>query len=247
MILKNKTALITGCQGGIGFALLKKFSENGSNIICCARKKTNDFENTINEIKKKHKNQIYPVYFDLTNESEIKEGIEKIINYSNDIEILVNNAGIDQVSLFQMTKEEKIKEVFQVNFFSILKLVRAIVKIFIKNKNGSIINISSNAATECDAGRSIYAASKSALNSFTKCLSKELGPFNIRVNAVAPGLTNTKMIEKNLDKKILEETIKRIPLKRIASPDEIANVVLFLASDMSGYINGEIINITGGY
>ena len=146
-----------------------------------------------------------------------------------------------------MTKEEKIKEVFQVNFFSILKLVRAIVKIFIKNKNGSIINISSNAATECDAGRSIYAASKSALNSFTKCLSKELGPFNIRVNAVAPGLTNTKMIEKNLDKKILEETIKRIPLKRIASPDEIANVVLFLASDMSGYINGEIINITGGY
>ena len=247
MILKNKTALITGCQGGIGLALLKKFSENGSNIICCARKKTNDFENTINEIKKKHKNQIYPVYFDLTNESEIKEGIEKIINYSNDIEILVNNAGIDQVSLFQMTKEEKIKEVFQVNFFSILKLVRAIVKIFIKNKNGSIINISSNAATECDAGRSIYAASKSALNSFTKCLSKELGPFNIRVNAVAPGLTNTKMIEKNLDKKILEETIKRIPLKRIASPDEIANVVLFLASDMSGYINGEIINITGGY
>ena len=146
-----------------------------------------------------------------------------------------------------MTKEEKIKEVFQVNFFSILKLVRAIVKIFIKNKKGSIINISSNAATECDAGRSIYAASKSALNSFTKCLSKELGPFNIRVNAVSPGLTNTKMIEKNLNKKILEETIKKIPLKRIASPDEIANVVLFLASEMSSYVNGEIINVSGGY
>ena len=146
-----------------------------------------------------------------------------------------------------MTKEEKIKEVFQVNFFSILKLVRAMVKIFIKNKKGSIINISSNAATECDAGRSIYAASKSALNSFTKCLSKELGPFNIRVNAVSPGLTNTKMIEKNLNKKILEETIKKIPLKRIASPDEIANVVLFLASEMSSYVNGEIINVSGGY
>ncbi len=247
MILKNKTALITGCHGGIGLALLKKFSENGSNIICCARKKTNDFENTIKEIKKKNQNQIYPVYFDLNNESEIKEGIEKIINYSKDIEILVNNAGIDQVSLFQMTKEEKIEEVFQVNFFSILKLVRAIVKIFIKNKKGSIINISSNAATECDAGRSIYAASKSALNSFTKCLSKELGPFNIRVNAVSPGLTNTKMIEKNLNKKILEETIKKIPLKRIASPDEIANVVLFLASEMSSYVNGEIINVSGGY
>jgi 3-oxoacyl-[acyl-carrier protein] reductase len=247
MTLKNKTVLITGCNGGIGLALLKRFSENGSDIICCARKKTNEFEDSVNKIKNINKNLIYPVYFDLNNEEEVKDGIEKITNYSKNIEILVNNAGVDQVSLFQMTKEEKIKEVFQVNFFSILILVRAIVKTFIKNKKGSIVNISSNAATECDAGRSIYAASKSALNSFTKCLSKELGPFNIRVNAVAPGLTNTRMIEKNLNKKTLEEIIKRIPLKKIASPEEIANVVLFLASDMSSYVNGEIINITGGY
>ena len=195
----------------------------------------------------KYNNSIIPIYFDLNSENEIKEGIEMILNCNKNIDILVNNAGVDQVSLFQMTTNEKIKEVFQVNFFSALYLIRGVLKIFMKNKNGSIINISSNAATECDAGRSIYAASKSAINSFTKSLSKELGPFNIRVNAVAPGLTNTRMIEKGINKKVLEEAIKKIPLKRVASPEEVANVVLFLASDMSSYVNGEVINITGGY
>ena len=247
MMLKNKVSLITGSSGGIGISLIKKFSENGSDIICCARKKTQEFENTLKEISKKNDNSIVPIYFDLNKEGEILEGIKKIISHNQNIDVLVNNAGIDQVSLFQMTTNEKIKEVFQVNFFSILTLVRGILKIFIKNKKGSIINISSNAASECDAGRAIYSASKSALNSYTKSLSKELGSFNIRVNAVSPGLTNTKMIKKGLNKNILEETIKKIPLKRIAEPEEIANVVLFLASDMSSYINGEIINVTGGY
>lgn len=247
MILKGKTTLITGCNSGIGLSLVKTFSKNGSNIICCSRKQTDEFDKLISELTAKYNNSIIPIYFDLNNENETKEGIKKIINFPNQINILINNAGIDQVSLFQMTTEEKIKEVFQVNFFSILSLTRGLLNKFIKNKDGAIINISSNAATECDPGRAIYAASKSALNSFTKCLAKELGPFNIRVNAIAPGLTDTKMIEKGITKKILEESIKKIPLGRIATPKEIANVVLFLASDKSSYISGEIINVTGGY
>lgn len=247
MMLKNKTSLITGCNGGIGLSLIKKFSENGSDIICCTRKKTDEFTEKVKKLSNKYNNSIFTINFDLNNENEIKEAIKKIVEYPKKIDVMVNNAGVDQVSLFQMTTDEKIREVFQVNFFSTLSLLRGILKIFIRNKNGSIINISSNAASECDAGRSIYAASKSALNTFTKCLSKELGPFNVRVNAVAPGLTNTRMIEKGLNKKILEETIKKIPLKRVANPEEISNVILFLASDMSSYINGEVIDITGGY
>lgn len=246
-MLKDKVSLITGCNGGIGISLVKKFSENGSDIICCVRKKTKEFEKEINEISKKNNNSIIPIYFDLNNENEILEAIKQIYSLNKEIDILVNNAGVDQVSLFQMTTKEKIKEVFQVNFFSILSLTRGLLKIFIKNKKGSIINISSNAATECDAGRAIYSASKSALNSFTKSLSKELGNFNIRVNAIAPGLTATKMIEKGINKKIIEDTIKKIPLKKIAQPQDIANVVLFLASDLSKYVNGEIIYVTGGY
>ena len=247
MLIKNKIALITGSNRGIGLSVVKKFSENGANIIACARKKDEKFENEISEIKKKYNNSITPVYFDLGYENEIEEVIPKILNISNDIDIIVNNAGINQVSLFQMTKIEKIKEVFNINFFSQLYLIQKLLKVMIKNKKGSIINIASNAATECDSGRSGYASSKAALIAFTKVLSKEVGTFNIRVNAVSPGLTKTQMLEKDISKKIIEEAIKRVPLKRAAEPEEIANAVLFLGSDLSKYLTGEVINVTGGY
>ena len=146
-----------------------------------------------------------------------------------------------------MTPITKIKEIFEVNFFSQLRLTQKLMKIMIKNKKGSIINISSNAAQECDAGRSGYASSKAALIAFTKVVSKELGSFNIRVNAVAPGLTNTEMMGKDVSKKIIEEAIKRVALKRPAEAEEISNVVMFLGSDLSRYISGEVIFVTGGY
>ena len=246
-MLENKVSLITGSNKGIGFSLVKKFSENGSDIIACARKKNVDFEKKINEISKKNNNKIYPIYFDLNSNEEILEGIKKIQSIAPNLDVIVNNAGIDQVSLFQLTSQKQINEVFQVNFFSTLIITQALMKILIKNKRGSIINIASNAAIECDAGRSIYASSKAALISFTKSLSKELGPLNIRANAVAPGLTKTSMIEKGISKKILEDALKRVPLKRVAEVEEIANVVVFLASDLSSYVNGETLFVTGGY
>jgi len=247
LILKNKLALITGTNRGIGLSILKKFSENGADIIACARSKNEKFEELIFDISKKFKNKITPVYFNLLNENEIELGIEKINSISNNIEIIVNNAGINQVSLFQMTSIKKIKEIFDINFFSHLRLTQKLMKIMIKNKMGSIINISSNAAEECDAGRVGYASSKAALIAFTKVLSKELGSFNIRVNAVAPGLTNTNMMGKDVSKKVIEEAIKRVALKRPAEPEEISDVVVFLGSDLSRYISGEVIFVTGGY
>ena len=247
MILENKLALITGANRGIGLSILKKFSENGANVIACARSKNDKFEQLILDISKKFKNQITPVYFDLSQENDVKQGIEKINAISNKIEIIVNNAGINQVSLFQMTSIKKIKEIFDINFFSHLRLTQKLMKIMIKNKSGSIINISSNAAKECDAGRVGYASSKAALIAFTKVLSKELGSFNIRVNAVAPGLTNTNMMGKDVSKKVIEEAIKRVALKRAAEPEEISDVVMFLGSDLSRYISGEVIFVTGGY
>ena len=247
MLLKNKTALITGANGGIGLSILKKFSENGADIIACTRSKNEKFEQLILDISKKNKNKITPIYFDLSKENEIGQAIETISSISNKIEIVVNNAGINQVSLFQMTSIEKIKEIFDINFFSQLKLTQKLMKIMIKNKKGSIINISSNAAEECDAGRVGYASSKAALIAFTKVLSKELGSFNIRVNAVAPGLTNTNMMGKGISQKVIEEAIKRVALKRPAEPEEISDVVMFLGSDLSRYISGEVIFVTGGY
>lgn len=247
MILKNKTALITGSNRGIGLATLIKLSENGADIIACAREKNVDFEKKISEISKNNKNNITPIYFDLNNEEEIERGLKEIEKISNTIEIIINNAGINQISSFQMTSLKKVKEVFQVNLFSNFSITQRLMKILIKNKKGSIINISSNAAYECDAGRSCYSASKSALIAFTKVLSKELGPFNIRVNAIAPGLTKTDMMNDKMSKKLIDDTINKIPIKRAANPEEISNVILFLASDLSSYITGEIINVTGGY
>ena len=247
MILKNKLALITGANRGIGLSILKKFSENGADVIACVRSKNEKFEQLIFDISKRCKNKITPIYFDLSQENEIEQGINKINAISNKIEIIVNNAGINQVSLFQMTSIEKIKEVFDINFFSHLRLTQKLMKIMIKNKKGSIINIASNAAEECDAGRTSYASSKAALIAFTKVLSKELGSFNIRVNAVAPGLTNTNMMGKDVSKKVIEGAIKRVALKRPAEPEEISDVVAFLGSDLSSYISGEVIFVTGGY
>ena len=247
MILENKLALITGANRGIGLSILKKFSENGANVIACARSKNDKFEQLILDISKKFKNKITPVYFDLSQENDVKQGIERINAISNKIEIIVNNAGINQVSLFQMTSIKKIKEIFDINFFSHLSLTQKLMKIMIKNKSGSIINISSNAAKECDAGRVGYASSKAALIAFTKVLSKELGSFNIRVNAVAPGLINTDMMGKDVSKKVIEDAINRVALKRPGEPEEISDVVTFLGSDLSRYISGEVIFVTGGY
>jgi len=247
MMLKNKVALITGSNRGLGLSILKKFSENGADIIACARNKNNEFEKLLFDISKKYQNKITPVYFDLTKENEITQGLEKINTLSNKIEIIVNNAGVNQVSLFQMTPINKIKEIFDINFFSHIALTQKLMKILIKNKKGSIINISSNAAEECDIGRAGYASSKAALIAFTKVLSKELGSFNIRVNAIAPGLTNTKMMGKDVSRKVIEEAIKRVALKRPAEPEEISDVVMFLGSDLSSYISGEVIFVTGGY
>ena len=173
--------------------------------------------------------------------------MEKVLLENEKIDILVNNAGINHTALFLMTKIEKIREIFEVNFFSNLILTQKILKKMIKQKKGSIINIASNAAQESDSGRSGYAASKSALITLTKVLSKELGSLGIRVNAVAPGLTETRMMKDGLSDKILQETLNKIPLKRAANPEEIAKLVSFLGSDLSSYITGEVINITGGY
>jgi len=246
-ILDKKIALITGSNRGIGFATLKLFSENGANIIACARKKDDNFETKIKEITGLHKNIITPVYFDLAKEEEIKSAVEKIKNIYPNIDVLVNNAGVNQISLFQMTKLSDIRTLFEINFFSILSLTQKIIKNLNKNKNSKIINIASNAAVECDSGRSAYAASKSAIIAFTKVLAKELGHYNICVNAIAPGLVETNMMNEGLSKKILEETINKTPLKKVGKPEDVAKTILYLASDQSSHVTGETIFITGGY
>jgi len=246
-MIEDKTALITGANKGIGLAIVKKFVNNGCNIIACTRKNDEVSLKELNEISSKFPQKIKIYTFDMIELKEDDLTLTKILDENKKIDILVNNAGQNHVALFLMTKIKKFKEIFEINFFSQLVITQKIIKNMIKNKKGSIINIASNAATEADAGRSAYASSKASIITFTKILARELGGLGIRVNSISPGLTNTDMMNSGITEKIVSETINKIPLKRVAQPDEIASTCFFLASDSSSYITGENINVTGGY
>ncbi len=246
MLLKDKTSIITGCNRGIGLEVLNKFAKNGSNVFACYRKKKQEIIENCKELSKKHEVKIHPLFFDLGDKNEIKNSFDELNRNCESIDVMVNNAGIIQTSLFQMTKIEEYKSIFNVNFFSYIEFIQKISKLMIKKKNGSIINISSSAAHEANLGRSAYASSKSSLEVFSKVISRELGRFNVRVNCIAPGLTETNMMRESTPEQFLKETINRVSLGRIAQPEEVANVVLFLASDLSSYITGQTIRVDGG-
>ena len=246
MLLKKKTAIITGCNRGIGEKILEKFSSSGANIFACTRKKNSEFESKISELAKKYKVKIIPIYFDFADSEEIKSAAKKILDSGEAIDILVNNAGIIDVSIYQMTSIKKLKDMFEINFFSQTIFTQNIIKSMIKNKSGSIINLASITALDGNEGRSAYAASKSALIAQMKTLSKEVGIFNIRVNCIAPGLIDTEMLSKSTPKNIIENMKNKISLRRVGNPEEIADVALFLSSSLSTYISGQVIRADGG-
>ena len=246
MLLKNKNAVITGCNRGIGMEIVRVFAENGANIWPCIRKESKTFSQHINNLEQKYSVTINPVYFDLTEEEQIKTGVKTIKKTREPVDILVNNAGAIFTALFQMTSMKKLKEMFEINYFSQMLLTQYISRIMMRQKSGSIINISSSAALEGNEGRTAYASAKAAMITSTKVLAKELAPYNIRVNAIAPGLTQTEMMESSTPKDALKETLNRICMKRVGQPEEIANSVLFLASDLSSYMTSQVLRVDGG-
>ena len=245
-MLKDKVAVVTGCNRGIGKEIVRIFAENGSNIWVWARKKHATFTEYINDLEQKHSVSINPVYFDLSDEEQIKTGVKTIKETKEPVDILVNNAGVIFTALFQMTSMQKLKEMFEINYFSQMLLTQYISRIMMRQKSGSIINISSSAALEGNEGRTGYASAKAAMITSTKVLAKELAPYNIRVNAVAPGLTQTEMMESSTPEDALKETLNRICMKRVGQPEEIANSVLFLASDLSSYMTSQVLRVDGG-
>ena len=246
MLLQNKTAVVTGCNRGIGKKILEVFSANGATTFACVRNITEEFKTSLIEIKKKFNNQVIPIEFDLNDESQIKEAASNILSSNSSIDFLVNNAAIIHTALLQMTSIKKLKELFEADFFSQTLFTQYILKSMIKKKSGSILYISSSAALYGNEGRSAYASAKAAMIAQAKALSREVGIYNIRVNIIAPWLTDTDMTRKNTPEEILNEVISRISLKRIANPEEIANVALLLSSDLSSYITGQVIRVDGG-
>ena len=246
MLLKNKTVVLTGCNRGIGKAILGVFAKNGASIWACVRQLDDDFIDFTKGVEDDHEVNITPVPFDLADEGQVKEGINTIRSAKQPVDILVNNAGVIFTALFQMTSVAKMKEVFEINYFSQILLTQSITKIMARQKAGSIINISSSAAIEGNEGRMAYASSKAAIIASTKVMAKELAKYDIRVNAIAPGLTETDMMQGSTSKEALEFTLQRICMRRIGKPEEIANVALFLSSELSTYMTGQVLRVDGG-
>lgn len=244
-LLQGKNVLITGCSRGIGRSILETFASHGASGWACARKPDDEFEDMVQRLSETYQVHFRPVYFDMGDHDQIKRGVKEISSSKQCIDILVNNAGITYNTLFLMSSMSKAREVFEVNFFSPFLLSQYIAKIMIRQKKGSIINISSSAGIEGNAGRSVYGASKAAVICATKAMAAELGDAGIRVNSIAPGMTRTSMLS-SMSEKVIEETLLLSAMKRLGEPQDIANAALFLASDLSSYVTGQVIRVDGG-
>lgn len=245
-MLQGKNAIITGARSGIGLATLLQFAKNGCNCWAVIHRDDEDFLNKIHQLEEECKVWIKPVHMELDSSDSIKEGIKEIVKEKLSIDILVNAAGIVSPNrLFSMTKMEDIRKVMEVNFFSAIELTQLVCRSMMRQRKGSIVNIASIAAWGEDTSQMEYAASKAALVIATKKLARELGSAGIRVNAVAPGLTQTKMLDV-LEADAEEQIKKGLGMHRFGTPEEIAEVCLFLASDKSSYVTGETIKVDGG-
>lgn len=243
--LTGKTAMITGCNRGIGKAMAEKFASEGANLICAIRKENPAFLKETESWSHKYGVRIDFVYFDLTDEAGIRQAFKELNTSKTKIDVLVNNAGTPSGGLFLLTPLDEIKRVMQINFFSQVLITQHVAKMMMRQKKGSIINISSIVALDNQGGWTAYGSSKGAVISFTRTAARELAQLGIRVNAVAPGLVDTDM-GNEMDGSFQNDIIARSDMGRKGTPEEIANLVCFLASDEASFITGQIIRIDGG-
>jgi len=241
----KRNAIVTGSNGGIGRAVIEELAHSGFNIWACMRNGNDETLHFFEQIANSNDIMITPVYFDVTDTNTLKKEIKNILKSKESIDVLVNVAGISHGGLFQATPINTIKEVFEINLFSYMEITQLVLKAMYRQRNGSIINVASIAGIDLKPGNSAYGVSKAAVIAWTKTLAAEVGGFNIRVNAVAPGLTDTRMAS-NMEKKAGNEMIDESAMKRLANPYEIAKVITFLASENSSFVNGEVIRIDGG-
>ena len=241
----GQRVFISGSNRGLGKAIACAFAELGADLILHCRKNTPEFETFVSELGSQYKIRVYTVFFDLRDHEAMKASVRELHLQKLYVDILVNSAGVPAGGLFQMTSMDSIRDVFEINLFSQMELTQLLLRPMIKRKHGCIINLCSIAGEDLHAGNSAYGASKAALAAFTRTLAAETGASGVRVNAVAPGLCDTRMSLK-MEEDAASQMIDSSAMKRLGKPEEIASVVTFLASKDANFINGQILRVDGG-
>ena len=243
-ILKGKTAIITGATRGIGRGIAKTFADHGANVLFTFSSSSDLAKEIENELSN---NDVFVKGFksDASNYQDCQNLVDQITKEFPVIDILINNAGITRDNLLMRMQEEDFDKVIEINLKSVFNMTKAIQRTMLKQRFGSIINMSSVVGVKGNAGQSNYAASKAGIIGFSKSIALELGSRNIRCNVIAPGFIETEMTEV-LDEKVVQEWRDSIPLKRGGKPSDIADTCVWLASDMSSYVTGQTIHVNGG-
>ncbi len=243
-LLKGKVAVVTGATRGIGKAIAKTFVDNGA-TVCFTYASSDEKARALEAELSQNGGVVKGFKSDASDFSAAQELIDTVVAEFGTIDVLVNNAGITRDNLLMRMSEEQWDEIMEVNLKSVFNLTKAALRTFLKARGGSIVNMSSVVGVKGNAGQANYAASKAGILGFTKSVALELGSRNIRCNAIAPGFIETEMTGA-LDEKTVQEWRDAIPLKRGGSPEDVANLALFLASDLSTYITGQTLNVDGG-
>lgn len=245
LMLRDKNILVTGTSRGIGRCVVESCARNGANVWAHARRETSEFLHDMQQIAEQYHVNVWPIFFDMTDLSSMHDVVKKIYNQKYPIDVLINNAGIAHGGLFQMTHVSTIRNIFEVNFFTQLELIQLVARFMSRQKSGSIVNVTSIVGLDLHIGNCAYGTSKAALIAATKTLAAEFGPIGIRINAIAPGLTDTDMA-KQMEKDAGHAMIEESAMKRLAKVEEVASAIVYLASDQASFINGQVLRVDGG-
>lgn len=243
-MLTGKTTIVTGGSRGIGKAISQKFAENGA-VVYAVATKPGSVEVWSDVFNTKVKGEVRPLYFDISDESAARSAVMQVKKACSHIDGLVNNAGVEFNELIGMISRENMEKMFSVNVYGTINMLQIVSRIMRRQEyGGSIVNIASLTALRGNRGQLVYSATKGAVISLTKSAAKELAEKKIRVNAIAPGLTNTDMM-KQAEPEKLQSRIDNICMGRLAEPEDIANACMFMVSDLSVYISGQVLAVDG--
>lgn len=243
-LLENKICLVTGAARGIGQAIARRFADEGAIVYVNGVRQGGADEWTSAYNAERGTDSLRPIYFDVGDEEAARSAVMEIRRECGHIDVLVNNAGVEYNELIGMISQEHMEEMFRVNVYGMIHMLQLVSRMMIRQKSGSIINISSMVGMRGNPGQLVYSATKGAVIALTKSAAKELAPNQLRVNSIAPGLTKTEMMEQ-ADPEKLRGRIDNIRMGRLAVPGDIAAACVFLASDLSSYVTGQVLAVDG--